>query len=201
MFHISIYPKRLISTKWQQYGIDTREIDIQSLYTLSDFPCATVVFMATEKPLKKNTDIEMTCDESLLALLFALATIESTLNIWKEDKTAKAIHNFNAHIYLLCLQLVVIQMTPLEFTVWALTPDWMIWWKITPNNNIFLKSLPSPCCFYVCLLLISVLWEYFPIKFHQSSLLEWGLWGKLCTTMQKCIRPIHKIHRTSKLCT
>lgn len=66
MFHISIYPKRLISTKWQQYGIDT-----QSLYTLSDFPCATVVFMATEKPLKKNTDIEMTCDESLLALLFA----------------------------------------------------------------------------------------------------------------------------------
>lgn len=71
MFHISIYPKRLISTKWQQYGIDTREIDIQSLYTLSDFPCATVVFMATEKPLKKNTGIEMTCDESLLALLFA----------------------------------------------------------------------------------------------------------------------------------
>lgn len=123
------------------------------------------------------------------------------MNIWKEDKTAKAIHNFNAHIYLLCLQLVVIQMTPLEFTVWALTPDWMIWWKITPNNNIFLKSLPSPCCFYVCLLLISVLWKYFPIKFHQSSLLEWGLWGKLCTTMQKCIRPIHKIHRTSKLCT
>lgn len=54
MFHISIYPKRLISTKWQQYGIDTREIDIQSLYTLSDFPCATVVFMATEKPLKKK---------------------------------------------------------------------------------------------------------------------------------------------------
>lgn len=25
--------------------------------------------------------------------------------------------------------------------------------------------------------------------------------GKLCTTIQKCIRPIHKIHRTSKLCT
>ena len=71
MFHISIYPKRLISTKWQQYGLDTREIDIQSLYTLSDFPCATVVFMATEKPVGKNTDIEMTCDESLLALLFA----------------------------------------------------------------------------------------------------------------------------------